>query len=440
MHSSQFVRGTLLGLIVILFGVTGCSSPGDDSGDGGQAADRGSEAADTAPQQTAPARVATAKPEDVEAAKSLVDAMGGAATYTVLPGNVMTQISIQDGSTLSAENIALFGRLTDLETLEIKNFRSLNDEMVAQLVGLANLTTLALTNSVIGDSTVETIVTSFPNLTVLDLSSNTNMTNSVLKVICNLSKLERLILVQNRFNDLATIHLSKLTNLRVLDLRGNMGAGDMTMDVVGKLPKLVALKHRTTTVTDAGVESLAQSKTLRSLLMQDFGVTSEAGQYLAQLNALTELEVFRCQGFGSEGVLALKGMKLQRLKLRDLPMVDDFGMEVLADLPDLKRLELHELGSTSDMGLKNLESLTSLEVLDIWSVPQMSDATVEVITALPNVKTLSIRETSVTDEAVDMLLGMSSLQSLTFKDNGLVTDEGLKKLSTKKWAKLDVGQ
>jgi Leucine-rich repeat (LRR) protein len=351
----------------------------------------------------------------------------------------MTEIVIQDGSTLSAEDIALFGKLTDLEKLQIFNYRSLNDEMAAQLAGLKNLTTLALTNSVIGDSTVEMIVKSFPNLANLDLSSNTNMTNGVLKTICELSKLERLSLIQNRFDDLGTSRLSRLENLRVLDLRGNMGAGDMTLEIVAALPKLAALKHRSTTVSDYGMEYLAQSKTLNALLMQDFGVTSQAGQYIANLENLTQLEIFRCQGFGTEGVLALKGMKLQRLTLRDLPSVDDRAMDVFAELPQLKRLYLHEIYSVGDDGLKNLESLKALELLDIWSLPEMSDATVDVIATLPNLKQLSIRTTGVTDAAVDKLLAMPSLRSVTFKDNGMVTAEGLKKLSTKKWDKLDIG-
>jgi hypothetical protein len=138
-------------------------------------------------------------------------------------------------------------------------------------------------------------------------------------------------------------------------------------------------------------------------------------------------------------VLALKGMKLTRLTLRDLPPVDDQAMEVFTDLPELKRLYLHELASISDNGLQNLASLKSLEVLDIWTVPQMTDATVEVIATLANLKELSIRTTDVTDAAVDKLLAMPALQSLTFKENGRVTADGLKKLGGKKWAKLDIG-
>ncbi len=111
----------------------------------------------------------------------------------------------------------------------------------------------------------------------------------------------------------------------------------------------------------------------------------------------------------------------------------------MADLPELRRLYVHEIASISDSGLQHLAALKSLEVLDIWTVPQMTDATVDIIAALPNLKELSIRTTGVTDAAVDKLLGMKSLQSLTFKQNGQVTEEGLQKLTSKKWSKLDIG-
>jgi len=449
MNSSLVVRGALVALFVSFVCLCGCPTPdgggggrggGHGSGMGGGRGGGGRRAVESEASEEAPVEASTAKAEDVDAAKTLLDGLGPNAKYTLLPGRVMTEIAIPDGSGLSAENIALFGRLSDLETLQILNYRSLNDEMASQLAGLENLTTLALTNSVIGDPTVELIAKSFPNLTNLDLSSNTNMTSGVLKAICELSTLERLTLVQNRFNDLSTGRLSKLENLRVLDIRGNMEAGDMTMEILGTLPKLAALKHRSTTVTDYGMELLAESKTLSALLIQDFGITSQAGEQIAKLDKLTQLEIFRCQGFGSDGVLALKGMKLSRLTLRDLPMVDDMAMEVFAELPELKRLYLHENDSISDEGLKNLGSLKSLEVLDIWSVSQMTDATVDVIASLPNLKELSIRVTGVTDAAVDKLLAMPKLKSLTFKDNGSVTAEGLEKLAAKEWVKLDVGQ
>lgn len=430
-------RGILVGLILSLVCLAGCPAP--QQGDGARVRPDASDGGSTSDKPEVPARAAMAKAEDVDAAKARLDGFGTNAKFTLLPGGVPAEIAVQDGSVLSAEDIGLFGKLTDLEKLQIYNFRSLNDEIASQLAGLKNLTTLALTNSVINDPTVEMIAKSFPKLIDLDVSSNTNLTNGVLKVICGIGTLQRLVLMQNGFNDLGTSHLSKLQDLRSLDLRGNMEAGDMTMEVVAALPKLTSLKHRSTAVSDFGMEYLAQSKTLDSLLMQDFAVTGQAGQSIAKLDKLTQLEIFRCQGFSSDGVLAMKGMKLSRLTLRDLPSVDDSAMEVFTDLPKLKRLYLHELASISDNGLQNLASLKSLEVLDIWNVPQMTDATVEVIATLPNLKELSIRTADVTDAAVDKLLAMPGLQSLTFKENGRVTADGLKKLAGKKWAKLDIG-
>jgi hypothetical protein len=435
MNNWLLVRSGMVVCLTTWLFVSGCSQPTGEP-------QRVRAPAPEAPQQAAPAaagRVSSAAAEDVQAATKRLDELGANAQYTLVPDGVLTEIVIRDGSNLTAADFALFGKLTDLESLQILNCRDMNDEMAANFAGLKNLTRLAITNSVITDATVEMIARSFPGLKELDLSSNTLLTNSVMRVIAELTGLERLTLIQNNFNDLGTSHLSKLQNLRALDLRGNMDAGNMTMEVVGGLPKLASLRHRATTVTDFGMEYLGQSQTLDSLLIQDFDITSQAGEHLARLDNLTQLEIFRCPMFGSEGVQALAGMKLTRLTLRDLPMVDDYAMTVLADLPQLRRLYLHELASVSDSGLENLAALPALELLDIWEVPQMSDATIDIIANLPDLKQLSIRTTSVTDAAIDKLLEMPQLESLTFKENGMVTAEGLKRLTGKKFRSLDIG-
>ena len=386
-------------------------------------------------------RFASAQPAaaDVSVAKTRLDGLGKDAKYKLDGESRLTEISIEDGAELTVDDVSLFGRLSDLRSLKILNCRVLNDEMVDQLTGLKGLDTLALTNSALTDAGVEKIVQAFPNLVELDLSSNTNMTGAAMKQIASLAKLERLTLLQNRFNDLNTRRLSKMPQLRAIDLRGNMEAGDMTLEVVGKLPQLTALKHRSTAVTDAGLEGLAKSETLESLLMQDFVITNDSGPHLAKLSKLSSLEVFRCQGFGTDGVLALAGLPLTRLTLRDLPDVGDPALAVLAKLPRLKRLYLHELASLGDEGLRQLAAAKNLEVLDIWSLPKMTDASIDVIAALPNLKELSIRETGVTEASVEKIAAMPKLQSLTFKNNGPLSAGNAAKLTGKKWGKLDLG-
>ena len=390
---------------------------------------------------SAASQFAAAQPAaaDAASAKARLDALGKEAKYKLDGEGRLAEIAIEDGAELTADDVAIFGRLGDLRSLKILNCRVLNDEMVDQLTSLKNLDTLALTNSALTDAGVEKIVQSFPNLVELDLSSNTNMTGAAMKQIASLANLERLTLLQNRFNDLNTRRLSKMPQLRAIDLRGNMEAGDMTLEAVGKLPQLTALKHRSTAVTDAGLEGLAKSETLESLLMQDFVITNDSGPHLAKLSKLSSLEVFRCQGFGTDGVLALAELPLTRLTLRDLPDVGDPALAVLAKLPRLKRLYLHELASLGDEGLRQLAAAQNLEVLDIWSLPKMTDASIDVIASLPNLKELSIRETGVTEASVEKIAAMPKLQSLTFKNNGSLSAGNAAKLTGRKWSKLDLG-
>lgn len=381
----------------------------------------------------------TASPDDVEAASQRVAALGGSARATVSSSGVLTEIVIPDGSQLNEQDIELFGRLADLQKLHIFNCRFLNDELAAQLSGLKQLTSLALTNTVINDPTVEMISQSFPELTELDLSSNTNMSRGAMKFIAELGQLRSLTLIQNGFNDLSFRRLRALKELKSLDLRGNMEAGNMTLAVVGELPKLTAFKHRSTAVTDQGMEELSKNGTLQNLLIQDFMITNESGRFLADLKQLRQLEIFRCQGFGSEGVAALEGLELERLTLRDLPSVDDSAMVAFQNLPKLRRLYLHELEGVTDEGIERLKHLSSLELLDVWSIPQLTDASVEVLATLPNLKELSLRTTGITDASIDMILSMPALHSLVVKENSGLTTEGLERLKSKQWRKLDIG-
>jgi Leucine-rich repeat (LRR) protein len=382
---------------------------------------------------------AEVNPTDMANVEARIKGLGSSAKLTKRDGKVV-EIVVSDASTLTNDDVALFSKLEDLEKLQILNFRALGSNDVTPLFGLKKLKSLALTNTVIDDKAVEGIVKAFPGLTELDLSSNANMSSQVLKPISELKGLQSLLLLQNRLNEIGTMRLSKLEDLRVLDLRGNMEAGNQTMLVLGKLPKLKALKHRSTAITDYGMEMLSASASLENLLMQDFAITDDSGPHLAKLSKLSQLEIFRCQGFGSTGVLALKGLPLQRLTLRDLPVVDDSAMAVLRELPRLKRLYIQEISGITDSGLKNLESQSTLETLDVWSVPQMTDATMEIVSRLPNLSELSIRSTGVTDKAADLILAMPKLVKLTFKENGSVTDAAIKKLSAKKWEKLDLGK
>lgn len=362
--------------------------------------------------------------ESVQESINRIKALKG--QYTLTSENTLKTITFDDGSSLNAATFDMFTQQSDLESLQIANYRELNDTAVAKLTGLTKLKTLKLTNSGITDAAIKTIAAAFPDLVNLDVSSNTRLTDAATAEIAKLKKLETLGLLFCDFSEFGILNISTLPKLRALDIRANMQVGDSGLGELAKLPSLRSLKHRSTAVTDNGIEALTAAKILDNLEIQDFAITGQAGQYIRQMETLTSLIIFRCENFDSSGLLELKGLKLNRLTLRGIP-IDDVGMEVFRELPTLKRLYLHELPSVSDLGMMNLVYLKDLETLDIWDVP-LGDKSLEIITKLTALKTLSLRDTNVSDIGLELLLTLPKLESVKLSGNAKVTPAMIQQL------------
>ncbi|MDR0871687.1 MAG: hypothetical protein LBN39_12940 [Planctomycetaceae bacterium] len=397
------------------------------------------------PQKTAPAdktgtvtkpAVKTEPSDDAsKEAVQLVEKLGG--SYELTKEGTVKSITL-DSSELTADVFKLFAKQPDLETLLISNYRKLNEAMVSDLAGLKKLKRIKLTNSEsFNDAAVKKIVENFPHLTDLDISSNTLLTDAALKEISKLKELKSLSMMYCNFGEFGIMDIASMPKLESLDIRANMQIGNSAMGCLAELPSLKKLKHMSQAVDDSGLEALLKSKGLQELEIQDFNITDRSGEFISKFEGLVTLIIHRCQGFGSQGLLNLKGMKLNRLTLRDLPTLDDSGMEVFRDLPALKRLYLRELNSLGDGGMLNLVSVKDLETLSIWEIP-ITDKAVETIAKLPNLKSLELRNTGISDASVDALLAMPKLEELIITDNPKVSPAGLKKLEdSKKFKKLD---
>ncbi len=370
-----------------------------------------------------------------KAVETLVNGLGGKSTLT--PSGTVKSIVIADGANLNADAMKLFGEQPDLETLQIRNFRDLNDAMVGQLTGLKKLKSLTLANAGITDKGIKTLVEAFPTLKELDIASNTLLTDASLKEIAKLQDLELLSINYCNFSEFGMMDISKLAKLKTLDLRANMQVGGTGMGFLAKLPSLKTFKHMSSAIDDMGLEALTAVTGLETLEIQDFNITEASGQIINRFQNLKNLIVFRCDGFGPQALQELKGMKLLRLTLRDLASINDEGLSVFRDMPTLKRLYLRELPSVSDDGVANLSSLKELELLSIWEVP-ITDKSLDTISKLDNVKELELRSTDITEASVEKLLSMPKLENLTITDNAKMSQTGLDKLrDSKKFKKLD---
>ena len=134
--------------------------------------------------------------------------------YTLTPENTLKTIIFPDGSKLTAEIFDLIARQPDLESLQIANYRELNDAIVAKLTGLKKLKTLGLTNSgMLTDNAIKMIAEAFPNLVNLDVSRNPLLTDAAAKEIAKLEQLENLNLLLCNFSELGIMYLAELEKL-----------------------------------------------------------------------------------------------------------------------------------------------------------------------------------------------------------------------------------
>ncbi|MCL2744680.1 MAG: hypothetical protein FWE67_12590 [Planctomycetaceae bacterium] len=414
-----------------------CSPPQSGTGAVEKKPDTG--APETSPVEKKSDGKAEEKAEPVtEEAKQVVQLIADLGGNTVsTPAGTIRRITISSDK-LTDESFDLFTKQSDLETLEIADFRDLNDKHVEKLAPLKKLKTLKLANSNLTNAGVAKIVSQFPELTSLDLSSNTLLTDDAIKEIVKLANLETLSAIYCNFSDFAMIDLAKHPKIKAIDVRGNMQIGNSGLNYIAKMPALVSVKHMSVAIDDSGLESLTVAKNLDTLEIHDFNISDDAGKSIKQFEKLQNLIIFRCGQFGSDGLLALKGMApLVRLTLRDLPALNDKGMEVFRELPALKRLYLRELPSLSDAGMINLVYLKNLELLEIVEVP-VSDKALESIVKLPQLRDLTLQSTNISDAGVDILLTAPKIERLALKSNPALTEEGKTKLrDSKKFKTLD---
>jgi hypothetical protein len=362
--------------------------------------------------------------KDVQEAIDQIKKLNGQVTLT--PENTIKTITFTNGSGLNAGMFDLFAQQADLESLLVADYRELNDAVVAKLTDLKKLKTLSLTNGAISDAAIATIAKAFPDLVHLNVSYSSRLTDAATREIAKLKQLETLGLLFCDFGEFGILNLTSLSKLRELDIRGNMKIGDGGMDALTMLPDLRVLKHRSPAVSDRGIQALTGAKALTSLEVWDLSITGQSGQSFRQMEKLTTLMICRCEIFDSEGVLALKGLKLNRLTLRGLP-IDDSAMEVFQELPTIRRLYLYELSSITDAGMANIVHLKDLEILDIWEVP-VTDKSMETIAKSASLKTLLLRGTDVSDAGLELLLTMPKLESVTLTDNVKVSPAMIQKL------------
>lgn len=270
------------------------------------------------------------------------------------------------------------------------------------------------------------------HVVALKCTDEGQLTDADLADIVQLRKLKALILSKQPITDKGLGTLSELKQLRdlAIDQCQIKGRGFKDLD----LPRLHELELGRTGVNVA----LSNCQHLTGLRVVSFRLSDLTDSGLAKLafaESLESLNVNQCSKLTGKGFTALTGLK----RLKELSAISvsisRAGFEAISSfttlrhlqlmhakipvkqvplLGDFKRLENLDLSRTgvSDNELTFLSGLRKLKELDLSGNDQVTDETVRAIAKLPLLEDLSLWDTGITQESIDMFLRMKSLREV----------------------------
>jgi cellulose synthase/poly-beta-1,6-N-acetylglucosamine synthase-like glycosyltransferase/Leucine-rich repeat (LRR) protein len=339
------------------------------------------------------------------------------------------------GTVVSDEALAAVARLEGLRTLDLSGTRVTSAGM-RHLGAARQLVELHLEATAVGDEGLD-LLAALSNLQQLTLNE-TAVTNAGLKHLRRMEKVRSLSLNQTAVTDDGLSQLGD--QYTTLELAGTR-VTDQGVEHLQRNDQLVQLRLAATGITDKALDLIRAMPGLRQLDLAETGVTDAGLEHLARLPELQQLNLngTAVSDGGIGAILKLPG--LQRLSLEnarvtaagssylrhrapqlDLTLVfpwawgDRWSYYPLTDGP----AEPPPSPVAPPPRLGDVAGLRSLHVTDALLSPELLQS----LKDLPGLEHLSLHGSSVTDEMLADLLGLSRVARLDLSDTQ-ITDQGL---------------
>lgn len=324
-----------------------------------------------------------------------------------------TQLTDQELRELSESGI-------NVVNLDISGNADVSDEGLKMLAeGCASLHSLNLSGLVkITDAGIASLTADCHNLISLNLQNCANLTNASLKAIGE-----------------------GCPEIQELDLSGNSKA-QLKVDDGGLNSFLAAAKNLRqlnltwTKVTDAGLQSLAESAKLQSIQLCWLPITDTSLQIIAQSSpGLISVNLNNCSKITDQGIkdLSFKCRSIQSLFLKGATGIKDDGLRAIGEnLQDLKQIDLADLSFVTEAGLKDPFSRAK----NLVSVTLPIKATDEVIAVIGlHLSKLEVLNMAGANKITDVSLialskGNLALTSINLTECDRITNTGLKALGS----------
>ncbi|MQL71494.1 hypothetical protein Taro_003778 [Colocasia esculenta] len=304
------------------------------------------------------------------------------------------------------------GNCSELVEFEA-GFNSLSGQLPADVYGAVGLRRLSLPYNLLTGELPGELISKLTNLVVLDLGGNM-LHGSLPGAIGELTNLEELRLNENQINGSLPLALTNCTSLRFLDLRGNKLTGNFSAVDFSRLSQLRVLDLGDNNLTGEFPASIYSCTSLTALRLSHNTLQGRIAPDIRRLRALSylSLSLTKLQGVG-DTLWVLAGCR----NLTILLLAHNFQGEAMpgadpATVDGLGNLRLLGLGGCQLRGEipSWIAGLRNLQALDL-SINQLTGAVPGWLGSLPNLFYLDVSDNFLSGQVPSQLTLMKALQT-----------------------------
>lgn len=336
---------------------------------------------------------------------------------------------------ITDKGLKALSNLPNLAVLNCSHCRHVSDQGMIGLMGLSNLHTLKISDcDQITDRGVEAIG-SLSSLTalhaVMERTLEQQKTNESLRIIG--SKLLKLATLKISFSEHMTISgvrgFLNLHHLQELILGRVCLSTDELFPLLGNIQSLEVLKIVSWGgISAEGLMHLTNLSNLRVLGLKatttEAQIPDSAVEALANLANLKELSIWGFREITGDTLQCL--INLEKLRLIHCPSLDSTAMASLVHMPKLRCLSLSANPGIKDEGVALMAEATSLETIMLCDCMNITGRTLGSLSQVTNLKTLTVSFCQkLCDEGMEAIANISTLTDLNVTMCQHLTDRGI---------------
>jgi Leucine-rich repeat (LRR) protein len=243
-------------------------------------------------------------------------------------------------------------------------------------------------------------------LWLVDLSEWTLLTQESFQQLARQKSLRGLILNATNTNDTFLQQLTKLPELRLLEMNG----------CVDSYRRYATQRESesaySSILTSAGIGALVKLPHLQKLSMAHCDLTDSALTNLSEIQQLEILNLARNELLTDASLSEVFKLKnLQQLDLAGCTKLTDTGFRNVRNLQELRVLNVSRT-NFGDQALKEIGGLEKLELLSLARCQRMSGEGLRSLTGLRQLKELDLSDTKFSEADMKMIASMAQLRTL----------------------------